>query len=83
MRRILLGIQAGMVLLFGGVGMQFVAAGCPEEASVLLSSVGVLAAALGLGFIASAVASYVHLLAAWVDQTPPAPAAAVEPHPHA
>ena len=59
MRRILIGIQAGTVLLFGGAGLQFVARQVPEEIAAPISSIGVLAVALGLGFIASAALSYI------------------------
>jgi hypothetical protein len=59
LRRILWGLQAGMVLLAGGAGLQFVAGRVPEELSAPTSALGVLAIAIGLGFLASAVASFV------------------------
>jgi hypothetical protein len=48
--------QAGFVLLTGGIGMQFVTAQYPD--SRLLSAIGVVAIATGVGFIVSAVSSY-------------------------
>jgi hypothetical protein len=78
LRRILLGVQAGLVLLCAGVGMQFVARRIPEEVAQGVSGVGVLAVAVGFGFIASAVASY--LLSARLGLiTPPPGGPAAEP----
>jgi hypothetical protein len=57
--RILLSVQAGLVLIAGGGGLQFVSRSVDKEAAAALSGIGVLAIAIGIGFIASAAASYI------------------------
>ena len=77
-RRILWAVQAGLVLLALGVGLQFVAARVPDDMSAPMAALGVLAIALGLGFGASAVAAIV-LSRRLGLLTPDHPAAAQEP----
>lgn len=57
--RILLSMQGGIVLLAGGIGLLFVAARLTvPDAAQPLQALGVVAIALGLGFVASAAMSY-------------------------
>jgi hypothetical protein len=56
--RILWSVQAGVVLTAAGIGLQFVSARVSEDASQPLHAMGVLAVALGLGFVAAAAAAY-------------------------
>ncbi|MGD0497755.1 MAG: hypothetical protein ABSC23_04890 [Bryobacteraceae bacterium] len=55
--RILLSVQGGVVLIAAGIGLQFVS-GQVVEASQPLHVLGILALALGLGFVVSAIISY-------------------------
>jgi hypothetical protein len=55
--RILWSTQAGLVFAAAGVGLLYVAGRVIEEVSQLLFAVGVLALAVGVGFVVSAVAS--------------------------
>jgi hypothetical protein len=57
--RILWSIQAGLVLALGGAGLQYVSAGILDEAQQPIRALGVLALMFGIGFILSAVVSYV------------------------
>jgi hypothetical protein len=57
--RILWSVQAGVVLLVGGIGFQFVSGNVVEEVAAGLSMIGVLAIAFGIGFILSGLVSYV------------------------
>jgi hypothetical protein len=57
--RILWSVQAGIVLAAAGLGLWFAKNGVVDEAAQPLQVVSILAIALGLGFIVSAVASYV------------------------
>jgi hypothetical protein len=57
--RILLSVQAGIVLAIGGAGFQLVSGSVVEEVAQGLSIIGVLAMAFGVGFILSGVMSYV------------------------
>ena len=57
--RILWSLQGGMVLMAGGIGLQAVGARVRDEAAHPLQALGVLAIALGIGFVASAIISYV------------------------
>lgn len=59
MGRILLSVQAGVVLAFLGMGLQWTAARVGEEMGTPLSVLGILAVMLGLGFVASAVVAFV------------------------
>jgi hypothetical protein len=56
--RILWSLQAGLVLAAAGLGLQYAAGGLDVSAAQTLHVLGVLGLALGLGFIGSAVASY-------------------------
>jgi hypothetical protein len=56
--RILWSVQAGVVLATGGVGLWFAKTGVIEEVAQPLHVIAILAIALGLGFILSALASY-------------------------
>jgi hypothetical protein len=55
--RILWSVQAGMVLAAGGLGLLFVSTRVIEEVSQVFFAVGVLALAIGVGFVVSAVVS--------------------------
>jgi hypothetical protein len=57
--RILWSVQGGLVLTAGGFGLQVVSAQVGENASQPLHALGVLAIALGLGFVISAIISFV------------------------
>jgi hypothetical protein len=57
--RILWSVQGGLVLMALGVGLQVVGRGVTDEAAQPLHALGVLAIALGLGFVISAIISYV------------------------
>lgn len=72
--RILLSVQVGLVLVAGGAGLNFVSWSLDKEAAAAISGFGVLAIALGVGFIASAAASYVVSRRLGLWQTPPTPA---------
>jgi hypothetical protein len=56
--RILWSLQGGVVLLCAGLGLWFISGQVTAEASRAIQSFGVLAFALGAGFIASAIISY-------------------------
>ena len=56
--RILCSVQAGVVLAAGGLGLWFAKASVIEEAAQALNVVAVLAVALGVGFVASALVAY-------------------------
>jgi hypothetical protein len=57
--RILWSVQAGIVLALAGVGLWFAKANVIEEVGDLLYIVSILAVALGVGFVLSALVSYV------------------------
>ena len=57
--RILWSVQAGLVLAAGGFGLQYVSGRVINEAAQPIFAMGVLAVALGVGFVLSAVVSYV------------------------
>jgi hypothetical protein len=59
MGRILWSVQGGVVLVAAGIGLQFVSAQVASDASQSLRALGVIAIALGLGFIVSAIISFV------------------------
>jgi hypothetical protein len=56
--RIMWTLQAGVVLLAAGIGLQVVSTHIDREAAAPLHVLGVLGIALGLGFLVSAVASF-------------------------
>ena len=57
--RILWSIQGGVVLIAGGIGLQLVSLRVADDAAQPLHALGVLGIALGLGFLVSAVISFV------------------------
>jgi hypothetical protein len=57
--RILWSVQGGVVLMAGGIGLQVVSARVADDASQPLHALGVLGIALGLGFLVSAIISFV------------------------
>ena len=57
--RILWALQGGLVLMAGGIGLQIVSGRVGNEAAQPLNGLGVLALALGVGFVLSAILSYV------------------------
>lgn len=57
--RILWSLQGGLVLMAAGIGMQIVSGRVRDEAGQPLQALGVLAVALGIGFLISAIISYV------------------------
>ena len=57
--RILWSIQGGLVLVAGGIGLVVVRSRVTDEAAQPLYVLGVLAIALGIGFVLSAIISYV------------------------
>lgn len=56
--RILWSVQVGLVLAAGGFGLQYVSGRVTTEAAQPIFAMGVLAVALGIGFVLSAVVSY-------------------------
>jgi hypothetical protein len=56
--RILWSLQGGLVLMSGGIGLQIVSDRVGNEAAQPLNALGVLAVALGAGFVISAIISY-------------------------
>ena len=70
--RILWSMQGGMVLMAGGIGLQAVGARVRDEAAQPLQALGVLAIALGIGFVASAIISYVISKRLGLIEPPPA-----------
>ena len=58
LNRILWSMQAGIVLVIGGFGFQYVSGRVVEEVSQGLWTMGVLASAFGLGFIAAGAFSF-------------------------
>lgn len=57
--RILWSVQGGVVLMAGGIGLQMVSGRVADDASQPLHALGVLGIALGLGFVVSAIISFV------------------------
>jgi hypothetical protein len=57
--RILWSVQGGLVLMAGGIGLQVVSSRVADDASQPLHVLGVLGIALGLGFVISAIISFV------------------------
>jgi hypothetical protein len=57
--RILWSVQGGVVLIAGGIGLEVVSTRLADDASQPLHALGVLGIALGLGFVVSAIISFV------------------------
>jgi hypothetical protein len=57
--RILWSVQAGLVLAAAGLGLQYVAGHVEAKVTQPIYAMGILAVALGVGFILSAVVAYV------------------------
>lgn len=57
--RILWSVQVGLILMMGGFGLQFVSRTIDKSAGQPLLAMGVLALAIGLGFLLSAFVSFV------------------------
>lgn len=75
--RILWSVQGGLVLMAGGVGLQVVSARVTDDASQPLHALGVLAIALGLGLVISAIISFVISQRLGLIE-PPSPAPRIE-----
>jgi hypothetical protein len=71
--RILWSVQAGVVMVVGGVGFQFVSGRIIEEVAEGLWMIGVLATAFGVGFILSGAISYLVSRRLGLIDTPPVP----------
>jgi hypothetical protein len=56
--RILLSVQAGLVMLAAGIGMQFVSMSIDKEAAQPMAALGTLGIAIGIGLVVSAAASF-------------------------
>ena len=57
--RILWSVQGGIVLMAGGFGLESVSGRVGRDAALPLHALGVLGVALGLGFVASAIISFI------------------------
>ncbi len=77
--RILWSVQGGIVLMAGGIGLQVVSARVTDDASQPLHALGVLGIALGLGFLVSAIISFVISQRLGLIE-PPVPALRTETH---
>lgn len=75
LRRILFALEAGLVIMAGGIGLQYVSGHVPAEISPMLLSLGVLGVALGIGFVVAAGASF--FVSRRMGLFTPPPAAAV------
>lgn len=56
--RILWSIQAGLIILAAGIGLQFVSASIDKDVAQPLFAMGVLAISIGVGFVVSAIVSF-------------------------
>jgi hypothetical protein len=70
--RILWSLQGGLVLMSGGIGLNIVGDRVRGDAGQPLHALGVLAFALGVGFVASAIISYVISKRLGLIEPPPA-----------
>jgi hypothetical protein len=59
LNRILWSVQVGIVLVIGGLGFQYVSSNIIDEVAEGMWTIGVLAMAFGLGFVAAGIFSYV------------------------
>ncbi|MEK6374926.1 MAG: hypothetical protein AABO58_19800 [Acidobacteriota bacterium] len=57
--RILFSLQAGLVVAAAGIGLQWVSSGVDKDAAQPLYALGVVALCVGIGFVASAVVSFI------------------------
>lgn len=69
--RILWSVQGGVVLIAGGIGLQLVSGRVADSASQTLHALGVLGIALGVGFVISAIISFVISQRLGLIDTPP------------
>jgi hypothetical protein len=72
--RILWSVQGGLVLAAAGVGLQLMGGRFGSEAAQPLRALGLLAVALGVGFLISAIISYVISRRLGLLEPPPSPA---------
>jgi hypothetical protein len=75
--RIMWSAQAGLVLAAGGVGLLVVSGQVPSDGATAFHAMGVVAIALGIGFIGSAIMSF--LISQRLGLIDPAKAARIEP----
>lgn len=72
--RILWSVQVGVVLALAGIGLNYVSGAVIEDIAQPLTVIGVLALALGIGFVLSALVAYVlSRRLGLIDQTPGTP----------
>jgi putative flippase GtrA len=57
--RLLWSVQAGLVLVAGGIGLQLVSTGVPPGGAEPISALGILAISVGIGFVLSAIVAFV------------------------
>ncbi|MBZ5625394.1 MAG: hypothetical protein LAQ69_42845 [Acidobacteriia bacterium] len=76
--RILWSVQGGLVLVAGGIGLQVVGGRATDDAAQPLHALGVLGIALGLGFVVSAIISFVISQRLGLIE-PPSPGLRIEP----
>jgi hypothetical protein len=69
--RILWAVQGGVVLVAGGIGLHVISGQAGDDAAQPLHALGVLAIALGLGFLFSAALSFVISQRLGLIETPP------------
>src|SRR5579864_3815558 len=81
--RILWSAQAGLVVMMAGLAFQYVSSRVDPDAQQPLFAVGVVALAVGVGFLLSAGAAYAisHRLGLFEPLPPASPAAGAGPHP--
>ncbi len=72
--RILWSVQAGLVLVAAGIGLQLVRGGVPPEAAQPLFAIGIFVISIGVGFVVSAIVSFVisRKLGLWSPSSPAA-----------
>ncbi len=70
--RILWSIQGGVVLIAGGIGLHIVGGRVADPAAASLHGLGVIGIALGVGFVVSAIISFVISQRLGLIETPPA-----------
>lgn len=75
--RILWSVQGGVVLVAGGVGLHVISGRAGNDAAQPLQALGILAIALGLGFLFSAALSFLISQRLGLIETPPGPRAEI------